>query len=105
MQPAEIVDWASEVRANSNGAFNLNLWIPDPAPTRDAAHEAHVRQFLAAWGPAVPPEAGDAKPPEFAAQCEALLAIGPPIVSSVMGTSYCLPVRLSVIVRVSAIEG
>jgi nitronate monooxygenase len=85
MQPAEIVAWASEVRANSNGAFNLNLWIPDPTPVRDSTHEARVRQFLAAWGPPVPPEAGDAKPPEFAAQCEALLAIGPPVVSSVMG--------------------
>ena len=85
MQPAEIVDWASEVRTNSKGAINLNLWIPDPTPIRDAAHEARVRQFLAVWGPAVPPEAGDAQPPEFAAQCEALLAIGPPVVSSVMG--------------------
>lgn len=85
MQPAEIVDWADEIRANSNGAFNLNLWIPDPAPARDAAHEARVRQFLANWGPSVPPRAGDAQPPEFAAQCEALLSIGPPVVSSVMG--------------------
>jgi nitronate monooxygenase len=85
MQPDEIIAWAAEVRANSNGAFNLNLWIPDPPPTRDAAHEARVREFLAGWGPTVRPEAGDAKPPEFAAQCEALLAAGPPIVSSVMG--------------------
>ncbi len=85
MQPAEIVDWASEVRANSNGVFNLNLWIPDPTPIRDPAHEARLRQFLATWGPDVPPEAGDATPPEFATQCEALLAIEPPIVSSVMG--------------------
>ena len=85
MQPTEIVDWAGEVRANSSGAFNLNLWIPDPTPARDAAHEARVRQFLANWGPPVPSEAGDAQPPEFAAQCEALLAIGPPVVSSVMG--------------------
>lgn len=85
MQPAEIVDWAGEVRANSNGVFNLNLWIPDPTPARDAAHEARVRQFLANWGPSMLPEAGDARPPEFEAQCEALLAIGPPIVSSVMG--------------------
>lgn len=85
MQPTEIVDWVGEVRANSSGAFNLNLWIPDPTPARDAAHEARVRQFLANWGPPVPSEAGDAQPPEFAAQCEALLAIGPPVVSSVMG--------------------
>jgi nitronate monooxygenase len=85
MQPDEIVAWAAQVRANSNGGFNLNLWIPDPAPKRDPAHEASVRDFLAGWGPQVPPEAGDAKPPDFAAQCEALLATGPPVVSSVMG--------------------
>jgi nitronate monooxygenase len=85
MQPDEIIAWTAEVRANSNGAFNLNLWIPDPPPARDAAHEERVREFLAGWGPDVPPEAGDAKPPDFAAQCEALLAANPPIVSSVMG--------------------
>ena len=33
----------------------------------------------------MPPEAGDATPPDFAAQCEALLEASPPIVSSVMG--------------------
>jgi nitronate monooxygenase len=85
MQPDEIIAWAAEVRSGSNGAFNLNLWIPDPPPVRDAAHEAQVRAFLGDWGPAVPPEAADGKPPDFAAQCEALLAAGPAIVSSVMG--------------------
>jgi nitronate monooxygenase len=85
MQPAEIAAWAAEVRAGSNGAFNLNLWIPDPPPQRDAAHEARLAAFLAAWGPNVPPDAGDAKTPDFAAQCEALLAAGSSIISSVMG--------------------
>lgn len=85
MQPEEIIAWASEVRANSNGAFQLNLWIPDPPPERDAAREEKVRDFLAHWGPPVPADAGDAKPPDFAAQCEALLQAGPPIVSSIMG--------------------
>src|SRR5580698_803661 len=85
MQPAEIEAWAKEVRANSNGVFQLNLWIPDPAPKRDASHEARVREFLAKWGPAVKPDAGDATPPDFAAQCEALLAVSPPALSSVMG--------------------
>lgn len=85
MQPAEITAWANEVRAGSNGAFQLNIWIPDPPPLRDAAHESRVRGFLGQWGPPVPPEAGDGTPPDFAAQCEAMLAAGPPIVSSVMG--------------------
>jgi nitronate monooxygenase len=85
MRPDEIAAWADEVRRNTNGAFQLNLWIPDPPPRRDPAHEAKVRAFLEDWGPPVSPEAGDATPPDFAAQCEALLAVGPPIVSSVMG--------------------
>jgi nitronate monooxygenase len=85
MPPAAIAAWAAEFRAQSNGAFQLNLWIPDPPPLRDPAHETCVRGFLSAWGPSVPPEAGDAAPPDFVAQCEALLAARPPIVSSVMG--------------------
>jgi nitronate monooxygenase len=85
MQPREIESWAAELRAGSNGPFQFNLWIPDPAPKRDSAHETRVRDFLAGWGPAVPPEAGDAVPPDFAAQCEALLAAHPSAVSSVMG--------------------
>lgn len=85
MQPHEILAWAATVRGASNGRFQLNLWIPDPPPRRDGDHEARVRDFLAGWGPPVPAEAGDAKTPDFAAQCEALLEASPPIVSSVMG--------------------
>ena len=85
LTPPAIAAWAREVRTASNGGFNLNLWVPDPAPPRDPDHEAAVRQFLADWGPAVPPEAGDAVPPDFEAQCEALLEAAPAVVSSVMG--------------------
>lgn len=85
MQPAAITAWAAEVRAGTNGPFQLNLWVPDPVPVRDPAHEAKIRTFLAAWGPYVPPGAGDATPPDFAAQCEALLEAAPPVVSSIMG--------------------
>lgn len=85
MQPEEIISWAREVRANSNGAFQLNVWIPDPIPHRDEAHEARVRDFLSGWGPDVPREAGDAVPPDFASQCEAMLEAAPPFLSSVMG--------------------
>lgn len=85
MSPAEIAQWVEEFRRDSHGVFQLNTWIPDPAPVRDAMHEAEVRRFLASHGPEVAPSAGDATPPDFAAQCDAFLEARPPIVSSVMG--------------------
>ncbi len=85
MQPAEIIAWANEVRGDSNRRFQMNLWIPDPPPKRDPEHEHKVRKFLSGWGSHVPLEAGDATPPDFSAQYEALLQASVPIVSSVMG--------------------
>jgi nitronate monooxygenase len=85
MQPSAIKAWAADVRAGSNGGFQLNLWIPDPPPKRDAVAEDAVRAFLQTWGPKVAREAGDAAPPDFAAQCDAMLEVGPPIISSIMG--------------------
>lgn len=85
MKPEEIVGWAEEVRRGTQGPFQINLWVPDPPPKRDREHEARVREFLAAWGPPVPAEAGDGVPLDFSSQCEALLKAAPPIVSSIMG--------------------
>jgi nitronate monooxygenase len=85
MQPQAIVDWAAQVRSQTKAPFQINLWIPDPPPRRDAAHEARLRDWLAFWGPAVSVDAGDATPPNFESQCEALLAVKPAVVSSVMG--------------------
>jgi nitronate monooxygenase len=85
MQPADIRAWADEVRAGSNGGFQMNLWTPDPAPVRDTEREATLRGFLGQWGPPVPAGAGDVQPLDFAAQCDAILAAGPPVVSSIMG--------------------
>ncbi len=87
MQPGAIAAWASEVRASTNGAFQVNLWIPDPPPARDEAAEAAVRTFLGDWGP-TPPAAEAANRrmvPAFAEQCEAMLQVGPAVISSIMG--------------------
>jgi nitronate monooxygenase len=85
MKPEAIRAWASEMRGASNGGFQMNLWVPDPPPRRDADAETAVRAFLANWGPKVAAEAGNVTPPDFAAQCEAILDVGPTIVSSIMG--------------------
>ncbi|MGH9489877.1 MAG: NAD(P)H-dependent flavin oxidoreductase [Terriglobales bacterium] len=86
LTPAEgIAAWVAQFRAASAGPLQLNLWIRDPPPRRDAAAEARLREFLAAWGPAVPADAAETALPDFAAQCQALLAARPTAVSSIMG--------------------
>jgi nitronate monooxygenase len=83
--PEKIRSWVEEFRSQSSGPLQLNTWIPDPAPHRDAAAESRMSAFLAAWGPPVPPTAGDSMPPDFRAQCEAFLKLRPTAVSSIMG--------------------
>src|SRR5579863_8099924 len=61
-KPDAIRAWVQEFRSKSSGPLQLNTWIPDPAPSRDAGAEARMRAFLAAWGPAVPTTAGDVVP-------------------------------------------
>lgn len=85
MSPGEIRDWTTKVRGQTTGPFQINLWIPDAPPVRDPEHEARVRDFLAKWGPAVPANAGDSRPPDFDEQCDALLETAPHVASSVMG--------------------
>ncbi|MFK7752763.1 MAG: NAD(P)H-dependent flavin oxidoreductase [Sedimentitalea sp.] len=85
LDPTGIQDWARDMRAASNGAFQMNLWIPDPPAPRDKAVEDRQRQFLAQWGPDVPSDAGDAIGPDFDQQCQAILAAGPAVMSSIMG--------------------
>ena len=71
LAPAAIVQWADAVRAAADGPFQINLWVPDPPPLRDAALEQAWCDLLGARGPAVTPAAGDARPPDFSAQCDA----------------------------------
>jgi nitronate monooxygenase len=85
MQPGAIEAWATEFRGGSDGGFQMNLWIPDPPPSRDPAAEDAIRTFLGHWGPEVAASAVDTPRPDFSAQCEALLACRPVVVSSIMG--------------------
>jgi nitronate monooxygenase len=85
MQPEEIAAWCAEFRSGSDGQFQINLWIPDPSPARDPESETRHRDFLAQWGPSVPPHAGESVLPDFDAQCQALLAAKPKVISSIMG--------------------
>jgi nitronate monooxygenase len=83
--PDAIRRWVQEVREAGVNAFQLNTWIPDPSPRRDADAEGRVRKFLGAWGPEVPASAGDVILPDFDGQCDAFLELKPTAVSSIMG--------------------
>src|SRR5438067_10881047 len=83
--PDGIAGWASQFRGQGNGSFQIKLWVPDPEPVREPEHEQQVRDFLGQWGPPVAAELGDAKPLDFDAQCAALLAAAPRVVSTIMG--------------------
>lgn len=84
-QPADIVAWMEQFRSQSSGPAQVNLWMPDPPPPRDAAAEAATRAFLERWGPPVPVAAGDAGPADIDAQFDALLRASPAVASSIMG--------------------
>lgn len=85
MDAEKIGQWATGFRAKTNGAFQLNTWIPDPTPKRSEQNEADLRTFLGQWGPKVQTDAADKPAPDFDAQCAAILAAGPHVVSSIMG--------------------
>ena len=83
--PQGIAQWADAFRQNGGTAFQINLWIPEPAAMRDNKNEAALRSFLAEWGPEVPAEASDLPPVDFADQCQAILRARPTAASSIMG--------------------
>jgi nitronate monooxygenase len=85
MEPEAIKAWGAEFRRQSKGEFQLNLWIPGPVPVRNFELEKQQREHLAALGPPVPPEAGDAVLMDFEAQCQAMIAVAPKAISSIMG--------------------
>jgi nitronate monooxygenase len=83
--PVGIRSWVQEFRSKSSGPFQLNVWIPDPKPSRSAESEEKIREFLNAWGPPVPASAGDTALPDFDEQCETFRDLRPAAVSSIMG--------------------
>ena len=85
MDGVAIETWVNAFRRESQGEFQINLWIPGPPPVRDAEAEWKHRDFLAGWGPPVAQELGDAVLPDFDAQCQAMLAARPKAISSIMG--------------------
>ncbi len=85
MQPAEIVSWAEEFRAATDAPFQLNLWIPDKVAVRDDKNESAISEFLNNWGPVVDAHSANETPPDFKEQCDALLRVAPPVISSIMG--------------------
>lgn len=79
--PEAIADWVRRFRAGSDGALQLNVWIPDP-PVDDPERVAAAERFLGRFGS--PGDAGGAAP-VFAEQCDAMLAARPAVISSIMG--------------------
>ncbi len=85
MTPDAIRAWADEFRRESDGPFQINLWIPDAPAERDAERERRQREHLSTWGPLVTEEMGRSVLPDFDAQCQAMLDAKPKAISSIMG--------------------
>ncbi len=83
--PAQIGQWMAAFREQSHGPAQVNVWVPDPGPVRDANAEAATRAFLGQWGPSVEAGAGDAGPADFDAQFDALIQARPAVASTIMG--------------------
>jgi nitronate monooxygenase len=85
MKSEEIAAWCADFRRQSQGEFQLNLWVPEPPPKRDAELEKRQREYLAQWGPPVAESAAEGVLPDFDKQCKAMLDAKPKVLSSIMG--------------------
>jgi nitronate monooxygenase len=79
--PDQIAEWVRRFRAASSGPLQLNIWIPD-RPDDDRARVDAATAFLHRFGTAAP---AGSPAPDFTAQCEAMLAARPTVISSIMG--------------------
>lgn len=84
MTPDEIAQWCKTVRNAATGPFQLNLWIPEPAPVADDRVISAQTAFLREWTDQVgdPATVGAV---DFTAQCDALIDAAPAAISSMMG--------------------
>jgi nitronate monooxygenase len=84
--PLRIAEWVEQFRAGSSGALQLNIWIPElpvADPDERERRVSEAREFLGRFG--TPDAAPGPPPPAFDAQCEAMLAARPTVISSIMG--------------------
>lgn len=84
MDPEAIARWAADFRSATDGPFQMNLWVPDPAPERDADHERAITEHLARWSSRTTGLSADL-PVSFADQCAAIIEARPTAMSSIMG--------------------
>lgn len=84
MDRAAITDWVGAFRARSNGAFQINTWVPSPVPPVEAAAVERIRSLLAERGVELGPVDATGLP-DFAEQCAAIVDARPHVASSIMG--------------------
>jgi nitronate monooxygenase len=80
--PERIKEWVEQFRSGSSGAFQLNIWTPDP-PSHDQDRIDAARKFLRRFG--TPGSSASGPAPVFREQCEAMLTARPTVISSIMG--------------------
>lgn len=84
MDNVAIADWVGSFRQSSSGAFQINTWVPDPTPTVDLAVLSRIDSLLADSGTQMGSVATSGLP-DFAGQCDTIIAARPTVASSIMG--------------------
>ena len=85
MQPDAIKAWASTCAQAATADFSSTFGFPIRLPSAMRLPKMRYGASSAIGDRRSRAEAGDVKPPDFDAQCEAMLEAGPPIISSIMG--------------------
>jgi nitronate monooxygenase len=92
LDPDQITALVADLKAATDKAFAVNLWIPHPSEadllrggTDLTTHIERLRPYLDELGVAAPDPSQPLVFPDFDAQADALLAAQPPAISFVMG--------------------